>query len=174
MSTNYHRIPIKGEINARKELLIKRINDMELTPANIEREFCYIVPNDIPNDIPFVDCYNTISPWSEFLKEMKIHLGLRSPGWKFTWDFHKNKYYSDKEELLSFIRSGRVIDEYGKLIENEEFIEMALNWEQPNGLVNNEEYFRNNKLFGSFAYDPKLFDRTVDGLNVSASTSTDF
>ena len=168
MDTNFYRIPTEDEMNARKELLIKRINDMELTIANIEGEFCYIVPNDTPNDVPFVNCYSVISPWDEFLDEMKIHLGKRSAGWKFTWNFHKNKYYSDKEVLLAFIRSGRVIDEYGELIENEEFIEMALNWNQPDGYVFNAEYARNHG--NGFKYGFEVFDRTIDGLNVSEST----
>jgi hypothetical protein len=70
-------------------------------------------------------------------------------GWKFCWNFHKEKYYKDKESLLNFIRSGRVMDEYGEEMNVEEFITMALEWGQPNGLV---------------------ADKEVDGLRVSSST----
>jgi hypothetical protein len=128
MGTNFYRIPTEDEIRVRKELLIKRINDMELSIRNISDEFNYI-----ESDYKYF--HN--SPWTEFLNEMKIHLGKRSAGWKFTWNFHAKKFYSNKEELLAFIRKGRVVDEYGDEMEVEEFIKMALEWGQSDGCAYN-------------------------------------
>jgi hypothetical protein len=92
-------------------------------------------------------------------------------GWKFCWNFHENKYYSNKEELLEFIRGGRVVDEYGEEQEVEEFISMALEWGQPDGLVVNEEYeLEEQKKGRRIFYGEKYWDRIVDGLRVSSST----
>jgi hypothetical protein len=158
MGTNFSRIPTVEEMEERKEKLLTRIKDMELTSENIERAYGYIPKGT----------WDQVSPWGEFIEDSCIHLGKRSGGWKFVWNFHDNKYYSNKEELFKFIRSGRVVDEYGKEIEVEEFIEMALNWGEPDGHVFNEEYVKtqyNGHFWGS-----EHFDRTIDGLNVSSST----
>lgn len=159
MGTNFYKIPTEDEMRARKELLIKRINEMELSADNIESEFHYI-----KTDLE----YSQSSPWGEFLEDMKVHLGKRSAGWKFTWNFNGNKFYSNKEELLAFIRKGRVVDEYGAEMEVEEFIKMALEWGQSDGCSYNEDYARKNNLFGMDYVDPAQYDRTIDGLNVSA------
>ena len=73
--------------------------------------------------------------WDEFTENMNVHLGKRSVGWKFLWNFHNNEYYSDKEELFQFIRRGRVINEYSEEIPVEEFIQMALEWGKEDGYV---------------------------------------
>jgi len=38
-----------------------------------------------------------------------------------------------KIELFKFIRSGRVVDEYGEIMDVEEFIQMALDWGKEDG-----------------------------------------
>jgi len=50
-------------------------------------------------------------------------LGKRSSGWKFLWNWNDSKYYKTKEELFEFIRSGRVVNEYGDQMDQEEFIQ---------------------------------------------------
>ena len=164
MSTNYYRIPTVDEMESKKEKLIKHIEDLILTPFNIERGFRVIQ----------VDEWSSESPWDSFIEDTNIHLGKRSSGWKFCWNFHNNKYYSNKEELLSFIRSGRIVDEYGEEQDVNEFILMSLNWGEPNGLVVNEEYRRKQRTngMGSFFDRPEYDDLIIDGLRVS--TSTDF
>ncbi len=108
-----------------------------------------------------------------FLEDTSIHLGKRSHGWKFCWNFHKDKYYSDKESLLEYIRLGRVVDEYGEEQDVEEFITMALEWGQPNGLVVDEIYRLRERAkgHGSFWTDNEKYDdKIIDGLRVSSST----
>lgn len=162
MSTNYYKIPTVEEMVKRKQKLIEDISKMELTPSNIEREFNFQIENS----------WESESPWAVFLKDTSIHLGKRSGGWKFCWNFHKNKYYTNKEQLLDFIRKGRVVDEYGVEQNVEEFIEMALNWGQPDGCVFNEEYVKKERQrgMGTFWDDPKYFNSEIEGLVVSSST----
>ncbi len=142
---------------------------MKTTLENINNNFSYVILDDIPKDIPLVDCFNTVSPWDEFLKGMKIHLGKRSSGWKFVWNFHNNKYYHNKETLFAFIRSGRVIDEYGELIDNEEFIKEALEWGHPDGHIFNEEYVRDHPKEGLF-FGYESYSKIIDDLVVSPDT----
>jgi hypothetical protein len=164
MGTNYYRIPKAEEMEARKQTLIGFVNNLDLSPENIESGFKFISPRKD---------WEWFSPWEMFLEDTNIHLGKRSSGWKFCWNFHNNKYYSNKEELLNFIRSGRVVDEYGEEQDVNEFILMALNWGEPNGLVVNEEYRKSERVkgHGSFWLDSEKYDDLIiDGLRVSSST----
>lgn len=163
MGTNYYRIPQASEMDERKFKLLEKIKNLDLSPSNIECGF----------DEPIDDQWGRESPWSIFISGTNIHLGKRSGGWKFCWNFHSNKYYSNKEELLSFIRSGRVVDEYGEEQDVEEFINMALEWGQPNGLVVNEEYRNKERMSGRGTFwldNNKYDDLIIDGLRVSTST----
>ena len=165
MGTNFYKIPTDEEMRLRRAILLEEINNMELTPFNIESRF----------DSPISETsWERESPWDKFINDTRVHLGKRSGGWKFTWNFHDNKYYSNKEELLSFIRSGRVVDEYGEEQDCEEFIKMALEWGQPDGAVYNKEYTDKmrlgNKNYYPSADDTSYYSRIVDGLVVSSST----
>ena len=159
MGTNYYRIPSVSAIEQRKRMLQSRILTMPTTPSLIERGFKYL---DDPEDELF-----SMNPWDEFMQDMSVHLGKRSAGWKFCWNFHDNRYYQDRASLLAFIRSGRVVDEYGIEVPVEEFITMALEWGQPDGRVVDEEYIKQyhaDSLFG------ERHDLEIDGLRVSRST----
>lgn len=162
MGTNYYRIPTEIEMEQKKELLQSRIRTMPITPSVIGGDFRFI---DNPNDE-----WSSLSPWDEFAEGTNIHLGKRSSGWKFCWNFHKEKYYKDKESLLNFIRSGRVVDEYGQEMNVEEFITMALEWGQPNGLVADREYFNTTNHHSWMSNPSDYYDRSIDGLRVSSST----
>ena len=162
MGTNYYRIPKASEVEKKKRLLESRIRKMPITPSSIERGFMYI---DNPTDE-----WSSLSPWDEFIEGTSIHLGKRSSGWKFCWNFHNNQYYKDKESLLEFIRSGRVVDEYGEEMNREEFITMALEWGQPNGLVADEKYFNSTEHHRWMSNPEDYFDKEIDGLRVSSST----
>ena len=118
------------------------------------------------------DGWDRYSPWDLFTQDLEIHLGKRSGGWKFCWNFHKNKYYNDKASLVEFVRSGRVINEYGEELTPDEFLEMAFDWGQPDGLVHNAEYEREQAKRGGRTWGPSHYDLEIDGLRVS--TSTDF
>ena len=162
MGTNYYRIPQASEMDERKFKLLEKIKNLDLSPGNIECGF----------DEPIDDQWGRENPWGIFIDGTNIHLGKRSSGWRFCWNFHKDKYYSNKEELLSFIRSGRIVDEYGNEQDVEEFITMALEWGEPDGLVVNEEYRRKERTngMGSFFDKPEYDDKIIDGLRVSSST----
>jgi hypothetical protein len=160
MGTNYYRIPTHEEVEQRKAKLLKEIENLQLTPNNIERNF-----SDYTEDE-----WESYNPWDIFTKDMKIHLGKRSSGWRFCWNFNNNKFYSNKEELLEYIRSGRVVDEYGTELPSEEFIEMALNW-CPDGLIGNKEYHKTAQAKNSsYWFSESFFDIEIDGLRVSSST----
>ena len=76
-------------------------------------------------------------------------------------------YVPSKEELLSFIRLGRVVDEYGESIDTEQFIEMALNWD---GIIFDEAYEKEQSLkSGYLPHGSKYHDKIIDGLRVSSS-----
>ena len=159
MGTNFYRIPKASEIRLKHIKLTEQISDMDIWDvSNIQSEF-----KTIKNPHSEYE-WDNINPWDEFINELSIHLGKRSMGWKFCWNFNDNKYYTNKKELLKFIRSGRVIDEYGDLIDVNEFIDMALNWGEEDGLTVDEQYVIDN------GYSFSSIDKEIDGLRVSSST----
>ena len=159
MGTNYYRIPTQLEMEERKAKLIKDIADLDISPLNIESEF---------RQYKSEDSWDMESVWDKFTEGTSIHLGKRSAGWKFCWNFHNNKYYKDRDSLLDFIRSGRVVDEYGEVWNVEIFINMAFEWGQPDGLIVDEKYTRENSSWLSNPQD--YADKIIDGLRVSSST----
>lgn len=161
MGTNFYRIPTEDEIKVKHNQLQIDVLNMDLSISSVESGFRVVTD----------DMWNGENPWQTFISNTNIHLGKRSSGWKFCWNFHDNKYYTNKEELLSFIRSGRVVDEYGEELTPEEFITMALEWGVPDGMVVNEEHRKQQRLkgVGSFFDKPEYDDRIIDGLRVSSS-----
>ena len=162
MGTNYYRIPTVSEIEERKNRLQSRIETMPITPDVIENNFGYI---DNPDNE-----WGKLSPWDEFIEGTSIHLGKRSTGWKFCWNFHNNNHYSNKEELIKFVLSGRVVDEYGTELEPQEFLDMAFAWGEPDGLVANKEFFEKNERMIRMSNSSDYYDKIIDGLRVSSST----
>jgi len=159
MGTNFYRIPTAVEMENRKNRLQSQIRKMDISPRAVNQNFSVENPNSW-------DRYN---PWDEFTQDTLIHLGKRSGGWKFTWNFHDDKYYSDKESLEKFVRSGRVVDEYGAEISPDEFLEMAYNW-CPDGWDTQTYYAENPSHRLSYMDMSKYHDRYVDGLRVCSST----
>ena len=160
MGTNYYRIPPSKEMLERHQRLCDRASRLDWFDVSlIGRGFATIKDERSEFD------WDRLNPWDEFLQDTNIHLGKRSMGWKFCWNFHNNKYYSNKEELLKFIRSGRVVDEYGQLQDTEEFIKMALEWD---GIIADEEYFKKNEKPTWFNWRDHV-DKVIDGLRVSSS-----
>ena len=156
MGSNFYRIPKEEEMTKRHVQLYEDVRRIKLTPSNIENEFKESIEGS----------WETESVWDKFVGGTKIHLGKRSAGWKFLWNFNENKHYSNKEDLLNFLRSGRIVDEYGSEENVEEFIEMSLTWGQ-NGW-DESTYIEDNPSHKN----PHFIEREkyVDGLRVSSST----
>lgn len=160
MGTNFHRVPKGHEMIKREQKLRMRIDDLDtINPAQIECGFSLISDGE----------FDKISPWDEFLDGTNVHLGKRSSGWKFLWNWNQSKYYKNKEELFEFIRSGRVVDEYGRQMDQEDFIQMALQWGQEDGW-DIDTYHRENPQ--SIIWGERKHEEYIENLRVS--TSVDF
>ncbi len=157
MGTNYYRIPSVQEMEQKKSKLIEDIKNLDISPSSIVFNFKIVG-----------ETFEQISYWDEFTENTSIHLGKRSGGWKFLWNFHDNKYYSNKEELFNFIKSGRIVDEYGTELDIEEFITMSLEWGQPDGF-DGEKYRREHPR--QYHYDFEMKEEYIDGLRVSPNNN---
>jgi hypothetical protein len=145
----------------REQKMRMRLDAMDvINPGDISRGFRSIEVGD----------WDSISLWDEFLEGTNIHLGKRSGGWKFIWNWNSGKYYKTKEELFKFIRDGRVVDEYGEQIDVEEFITMALDWGKEDGW-DIETYYKDHPEH-QMPIGRDVYEEYIDGLRVS--TSVDF
>ena len=163
MSTNYYRIPKQKVVREKYLELAEQISYMDIfSPEQIYNEFRTIEKG-----------FERWNPWDNFIDGLKIHIGKRSSGWKFLWNFQEGKFYTNKEELFKFIRSGRIVDEYGELQDTEEFIKMTLEWGQPDGYVLDENYIAEQRkqpnYRPSFINMSNYYDKEIDGLRVSSS-----
>lgn len=159
MGTNFYRIPTASEMEHRKNRLQTQIRNMDISPRSINMNFTVDNPHS----------FDRYSCWDEFTEDTLIHLGKRSMGWKFCWNFHNDKYYNDKESLEMFVKSGRVVDEYGEEISTEEFLKMAYEW-CPDGW-DNQKYYKERPHDRVHWIDySKYNDTYVDGLRISSST----
>ena len=159
MGTNYYRIPSVAEMEERKERLIKQVAEIDISAQSVNQGFTYDNPNG----------WDRYSPWDFFTEDVHVHLGKRSGGWKFCWNFHDDKYYRDKASLEEFIKSGRVVDEYGAEIDPEEFLQMAHDW-CTDGWDNQKYYQERPQDRVAWIDYSKHMDRYVDGLRISSST----
>lgn len=160
MGTNYRRVPKTSDIIVKTQKLNIRLVEMDFaSPSQASEDFRFIEKG-----------LDRLSPWDEFIEDISIHLGKRSMGWKFCWNFHNNKYYSNKEELIKFVLKGRVVDEYGEEIDSQEFLDMAFSWGEPDGLVGNKEYFDRTAHHRWMSNPSDYYDKEIDGLRVSSST----
>lgn len=167
MGTNYYRIPLEKDIQERQLSLIDEVTKLDISPDSIIRGFHLDSYND--------DVMSYNSPWYTFLRDIKVHVGKRSSGWKFLWNFHKHIFYKNKEELFKYIRSGRIVNEYGELQDTEEFIKMALDWGQPDGHVIDDNYYKRQfddkgKSRPNYISSSDHYDTFIDGLRISSST----
>jgi hypothetical protein len=162
MGTNFYRIPSVKELEERKNKLQTKIRRMDISPSSINNGF---------NIGGGPDEWTNWSPWDEFTDNILIHLGKRSMGWKFCWNFHDKKFYTNKEELFDFIRKGRIIDEYGEEINQDEFIQMTLDWCK-DGWDTQTYYEENPSSKVSWFDSSRYHDIYIDDLRIS--TSTDF
>lgn len=163
MGTNYYRIPRESQIDKRELKFRERLREINTwDPKQILNGWQYIENPD--------DEWVKLSPWDEFLKDIKVHLGKASSGWKFLWNFNDNKYYSTKNELIQFVLSGRVIDEYGDEIYPQDFLEMAFSWGEPDGKVIDANYLMAHEQFPARITNLENYmDKEIDGLRVSSS-----
>lgn len=70
----------------------------------------------------------------------EIHIGKRSGGWEFSWDHNNFKYFDPNVgSIIDFLYKYPIVDEYGKEIPNEEFVQMALNWHGINHIQAREQ-----------------------------------
>jgi len=160
MGTNYYRVPSAEDMEQRHAKLKERVDEMSKMDhlGFVESGYSYIHQGE----------WDRLSPWDEFIQGTSIHLGKRSGGWKFCWNFHKDKYYKDKETLFAFIGSGRIVDEYGTEFTPDEFIEMAMTW-CPDGWDTQTYYKEHPGDRISWMDYSQHADTYVDGLRISSS-----
>ena len=117
MGTNFYRIPSVKDMEVKKNLLLTRIRQINVTAESIFKRFSI-----------------------------------------------------DKEELFDFIKSGRIINEYGEEIDPNEFIEMALDWCKDDGWDTQTYYEENPSSKVSWLDSYRYHDIYIDDLRISSST----
>ena len=88
MGTNYYRVPKSHEVVEKMQKLNMRIGEMDVWSASEAKNGFRTIP---------VTEYENMTPWDEFVDGLSVHLGKRSSGWKFCWNFNDNAHYSNKE-----------------------------------------------------------------------------
>jgi hypothetical protein len=109
MSTNYYRIP--------------SVDDLTKSLTKVKSKITTLLKD---NNFDYFLYEEEFSNMEDILPT-KVHIGKYSDGWQFLWDHNDWKYFKDKESLLQYVAFGTIIDEYGRYVSQEEFLELALN-----------------------------------------------
>lgn len=110
MGTNFYAIKrIKEED---KDKLMEKTKELEKAIEKLSAYSVKVAVEDILELLEDHDYY-------------EIHLGKRSYGWQFLWNFNKGKYYQDNFESISEFLSEpdvSIRDEYGRSYSVQEFL----------------------------------------------------
>lgn len=84
-----------------------------------DKENLHKMIDELPNDL-----YDIKAKLDELEKSHYIHLGKRSYGWQFLWDYHKGKFYEPTlKSIINYLHKheGIIENEYGEIFTIEEF-----------------------------------------------------
>jgi hypothetical protein len=134
VGTNYYAILTEKEINEKKIKLMQRVIDLDLSHKGMLNGFTWYRSKDD---------YDTVDPWSEFLEDVKIHIGKSSGGWKFIFNKNRWRFYSDIKSLKQFMKKRVIVDEYSRIVSFDEFWKMVEE-KQLNG-TDSKTYYESKK-----------------------------
>lgn len=73
------------------------------------------------------DFHELHSKYNEMISDIipeKVHLGKRSHGWQFLWDFHNGRYFkANLESIKEFLKDKIIVDEYGGVFSLDQFLD---------------------------------------------------
>lgn len=99
------------------------------------------------------------------INNKRIHIGKKSIGWKFLWNWNNGKYYNSKKDMMEFIKSGSIIDDSENEYHPNDFLDMAKNWEKEG--MDLESYWEINKpTCMPFSHEAKDHEYYIDDLRV--------
>ena len=121
----------------------------------------------IENADESVDIANMYDSCKESIEEYipeEIHLGKRSCGWQFLWDYHNGKYYEANLESIKKYLSDKIIyDEYGRIFTIDQFFNDEIKY----CLHNKDGKLEDGTDYGSiYGYSSHYF-KSNDGLRFS-------
>lgn len=94
----------------------KVINSLESIIRNLKN-------NNFNEDNLIVNIINA----TEVISKSIIHLGKRSAGWQFLWDYHDGKYFKPTlESIKDFLKDKDIFNEYDEHFTLEQFINNEL------------------------------------------------
>lgn len=97
-----------------------------------------------------------------------VHIGKSSGGWKFLFNHNNEKYYKKTVESIDeFIRNNTIYDEYGELINPDEFWNLV---DSKQNLLDNKEYYETIGKVYSNNFMESYYEEYFDGLRFSTST----
>ena len=68
----------------------------------------------------------------------RVHLGKRSHGWQFLWDFHDGRYFkANLESIKEFLKDKIIVDEYGEVFSLDQFLNIEIAEEYSGKTIDN-------------------------------------
>lgn len=109
------------------------------------------------------DFHELHSKYNEMILDIipeRVHLGKRSHGWQFLWDYHDGRYFkANLESIKEYLKDKIIVDEYGEVFSLDQF----LNEEIADCLYNTD-----GKLYDGMESYPSYYFIS-DGLRFSKS-----
>lgn len=115
MGTNFYcKIPISKK---NREKVIEQINDLK---KEVENE---------SNNINLQDIFLAYRENIDTLLPEQIHIGKRSYGWQFLWNYHDGKYFdANLNSIKIFLEDKIIYDEYDRVYSLDAFLNDAIGY----------------------------------------------
>ena len=73
------------------------------------------------------DFHELHSKYNEMILDIipeKVHLGKRSHGWQFLWNYHDGRYFkANLESIKEYLKDKIIVDEYGEVFSLDQFLD---------------------------------------------------
>lgn len=73
------------------------------------------------------DFHELHSKYNEMILDIipeRVHLGKRSHGWQFLWDYHDGRYFkANLESIMEYLKDKIIVDEYGEVFSLDQFLD---------------------------------------------------
>jgi len=128
---------------------------------------------EMVNKLPDIDIDDIKDKLEEIEKGHSIHLGKRSYGWQFLWNYHKGELYSASlKSIKKYLedKGGTIMNEYGQPFTIDEFFD-----EIKNSLYKDENHCDAYQYHQKYPNEPIYYNiddhefQSKDGLRFSKS-----
>lgn len=112
------------------------------------------------------DFHELYSKYNEMILDIipeRVHLGKRSHGWQFLWDYHDGRYFkANLESIKEYLKDKIIVDEYGEVFSLDQFLDDEIGYCLYNADGKLEDGMREYSRYTFISDDGLRFSKSED------------